>query len=257
LSEIPVLTFGVFSDTHQQQVDDGAYNEYSDDKLFIAANQWEVEKVDFVIGLGDIIDSTISEADDLLNLGEIEVALSNYTGDKYLVVGNHDTEEMDLATFITNSQYTTASYKSFDVNGFHCVLLNGYDAGNYFEMSATQIDWLETDLASSSLPKLIFIHYRVDQDYPGDPAIYFGETPMSPFCFSANEIRAKIEAGGNVIAVFQGHHHINAYAKVNDIEYFTFTRMTDPIINNNAYATVSIFKDNTVKVEGFGRQLNY
>lgn len=163
---VPIATFGVITDNH--------YNETENNKVenvTLAVNTWNNQSMDFIVSLGDMIDDASSPANathELLNLNNFEAEMNKFKGSKYSVVGNHDTEVLGIAGYTANSTILKETYSSFNLSGAHFVLLFGYDAGGFFEMSQTQLNWLSDDLNATSLPTVVFIHQGIELDYPGN-----------------------------------------------------------------------------------------
>lgn len=72
------------------------------------------------------------------------------------------------------------------------------------------------------------------------------------------ETRAILEGGAangaNILAVFQGHHHISAKNIVGGIQYYTFS---SPKTKPEAHAIVDILYDGSIYIDGYGFQTTY
>ena len=250
------LTFFEVTDVHYDKDGASGASSTSNKNVREAVSMANVLGVDMFVQLGDMIDSDTTQEDELINLQTMEDILLQFNGDVYSAIGNHDLEHITKEVYVANSRILEAPYYSFDKNGFHIVFAYGGELP-YFEMSQAQLDWLTADLASSDLPTIIFHHFRIDQNYPGNPsACLAGDYDPPTMCYSAfmvnsEEMRAILEQDGDVIAVFQGHHHLNAYAEVNGIKYFTFPS-TNSKVNTSM---IGIKLDGTINVFGYGDNL--
>ena len=75
---------------------------------------------------------------------------------------------------------------------------------------------------------------------------------------SAPQIRRILEQSGKVLAVFQGHNHINEHRNIAGIHYCTLAAMVEGAgAANNAYSLLTIFENGLMKVTGFHQQKNY
>jgi len=163
----------------------------------------------------------------------------------HYVLGNWDLYWCNLAQFVASVTYGTIDhdggegviedsnngakrYYSFDYGGIHFIVLdtNCDSDGNHYDgytvrvpglqgsyVSALQKTWLAADLAAhSSLPTIVLSHDHLGMNgtqfsahyrYPG-----FEEWPTGyASSESADEVRAILEAAGNVLAVISGHYH--------------------------------------------------
>ena len=216
------------------------------------------QKVDFLIELGDFKDQgkPPSEKSTLQFLKAIESVYSGFEGPRYHVLGNHDMDSISKTQFlnhVTNSGISKErSYYSFDMKGIHCIVFDAnfrsdaadYDRGNFNWKDANippkEVTWLKQDLASTKLPVICFSH----QELKGEG---------SAIC-NADEICKVLADSGSVLAVFQGHHHAGAYVSAENIHYYTLKCMVEGSkTEDNAYAIVSVFNDNSIAVEGYRR----
>lgn len=208
------VTFGVISDVHQDlQADAGPRLQ-----TFIAAAHRASPA--FIIQLGDLSHS--DGADTIL------AVWNSYTGDRFSVFGNHDMDHATKEQMVAKYNMP-APYYSFDRGGVHFVVLDcnftklkdgrivPYDNGNYYVDAASrdlisqeQIEWLEADLAATDKPSVIFSHQAFDETPGAVP--------------NRHEVRQVIHRANKevkkVIALFCGHHHIDAYTEIDGVAYF-------------------------------------
>ena len=75
---------------------------------------------------------------------------------------------------------------------------------------------------------------------------------------NAGEIRKILERSGKVVAVLQGHYHFNDYTETGGVHYVTLAAMVEGSgEENNAYAILDIFRDETIRITGFRKQKSY
>jgi alkaline phosphatase len=228
-----IARFGVITDIHHTNKPDSTERKYS---ASLAKTKYFVktmnrERVDFVIELGDFVDTLAQDKNPVQNLTEIESIFASFKGPQYHVLGNHEFDNVkrsDLLPRLDNSDIVPGqTYYSFDRNGIHCIVLDAdytvaephqpfdlQDAGNPFWnwkdawIPREQLEWLATDLADSNLPTVVFTHQLLHRDNAEDHTIK-----------NADVVRGLLETDGQVLAVFSGHDHRGEIAFRNGIHY--------------------------------------
>ena len=216
------VNFGLIADPHKDLLHD------VDGRLetFLAAT--EKNPTDFVIQLGDFCFPK-SENRTFLNLW------NSYSGPKYHVLGNHD---MDTSSKGETMEFwqMPSNYYSFDQQGFHFVILDAnflnydgqyqdYDTVNFYVNSGLrtwinpdQIEWLKVDLRETTLPTIIFSHQSLVNDLWG-----IKNRSVIQQIFEEENHKSDFQ---KVLACFNGHNHIDALRKVNDIYYIDINSMS-------------------------------
>lgn len=259
----PVLRFGIVSDVHYAERDPSMnrYYRQSADKLKECIDLMNRQKVDFVIELGDFKDQdeVPDEAKTLQYLAAIESVFRQFKGPTYHVLGNHDMDSISKEQFLTrvvNTQVPTSqSYYSFNQHGVHFIVLDGnftwegkaYDHGNFSWDQALipeqQLQWLEKDLQSNTLPAVVFIHQLLDDSKTKAHSVQ-----------NAAQVRLILEQSGRVLGVFQGHVHEESYTLINNIHYYSMLAMAEfSGIENNSFVIVELYKDGSLVVNGYHR----
>ena len=257
----PLVRFGVVTDIHYADIDAAGARTYRESvgKLAECVQVMNEQKVDFLVELGDFKDQdkTPDEARTLGYLKEIEAMLAGFTGPRYHVVGNHDTDSISKAAFLSVVENTgivpNATRYTFVRGGVRFVALDAshkadgsdYDRGNFewadSNIDTAQIAWLSQTLAVSREPAIVFVHQQLD----GTGAYYVKNAP---------EVRAAIEASGKVIGVLQGHRHEGGFSMINGIPYFTFRGLIEGAgPNNNAFGVVEVHRNLSVWITGYQR----
>ena len=190
-------------------------------RIVAAAETAEAQGVDFLIVRGDAIDSNTTNG--VKRLSEIFYesggwAASNFSSDIYDEIGNQENTEFasNWSSYANNvSRGPTVNTwadgginkaYSFDNNLIHYIVLyTGVinDTGNTCSLQSGggQSNWLDSDLAASSLPKIIFSHLHISEQKTAGAAFDYINH------IRAANVRAVIEADGDVQAVIQGHYH--------------------------------------------------
>ena len=257
----PIVRFGVVTDIHYADIDSAGARTYRESlgKLAECVRVMNEQKVDFLVELGDFKDQdkTPDEARTLGYLKSIEAVLAGFAGPRFHVIGNHDTDSISKAAFLSVVENTgvvpNATRYTFVRGGLRFVVLDAshkadgsdYDRGNFewadSNVDAPQIAWLSQVLAASREPAIVFVHQQLD----GMGAYYVK---------NAVQVRAALEASGKVIGVLQGHRHEGGFTEINGIPYFTFRGLIEGAgPNNNAFGIVEVQPDLGVRVTGYQR----
>jgi len=252
------LSFGIVTDTHYANTDPNGTRHYRESitKMTECIELMNERKVNFLIELGDFKDQgkPASEKTTLEYLDIIEKLYGHFNGPRYHVLGNHDVDSISKQQFLSHIENTgiieKSAYYSFDLKGFHFVVLDAnyktdesdYDHGNFqwtdANIPSRQLDWLKNDLAQSSNPAIVFVHQLLDVE-------------SNDGIQNAAETRQILQDSKKVIAVFQGHRHPGHYSQIEGIHYYTLKAMIEGSgEKNNSYAVVTI-KNNSIIIEGY------
>lgn len=163
------------------------------------------------------------------------------------VIGNHDVLGRVPSTGVATTdplygkkafeqRFNTKTYRSFDQAGYHFVLLDSIQITPEREFDAmidpAQLTWLKADLAAvaSGTPIIVVMHvpmvsaapqYSPPDDKAAKAAAYQALTNLHGFLLgNAREVLDVFE-GHNIIAVLQGHTHINETVRWRDVPYIT------------------------------------
>lgn len=254
----PALRVGIVTDLHYADKDSVNQRFYrqSEEKLAAAVQFFADQNVDFVVELGDLIDSADTLEAEKGFLRRIDRTFSQVKSDRYYVLGNH------CVTALTKNEFLgdigqRESHFAFQRAGFHFVILDACfrsDGEPYGRMNfdwtdsalpSEQIRWLEAELASADDPVIVFIHQRLD-----DAGRYSVK--------NAPLVRQVLERSKRVRVVLQGHSHQNDHQLIEGIHYCTLRAMVEGEgLENNAYAVLSLHGDSRVTLEGFQQQTSY
>lgn len=256
--ERPRVRIGMVTDLHYADKPPRGTRFYRESLTKIAevGEQFQQAKPDFVVELGDLIDSADSLEAEKENLRRIERAIATLPGDKHYVLGNHCVTALTKEEFLAGVGQRKSHY-SFDVGGFHFVILDAcfrsdgapYGRGNVdwtdANIPAEQVDWLRADLKSATGKTIVFAHQRLDV------ANHYGVK-------NAAQVRKVLEDSGQVLAVFQGHYHKNDLKEIGGIHYCTLVAMIEGTgVENNGYSLLDLLADGTIRLKGFRKQAKY
>jgi len=254
----PDLKVGIVTDLHYADKPPAGSRHYREtpDKLAEAAEQFGKDKPAFIVELGDFIDAADSVETELGYLKRINRDFSAICKQRHYVLGNHCVYTLTKPEFL-NGVEQKKSYYSFDSGGFHFIVLDScfrsdgepYGRKNFQwtdpNIPAAEVEWLKADLNMTNKKTVVFAHQRLDvSNHHGVK--------------NAAEVRKVLEDSGKVLAVFQGHNHINDLKKISGIHYCTLVAMVEGSgIKSNGYSVVSIASDGMIRIKGYRKQDDY
>ena len=73
------------------------------------------------------------------------------------------------------------------------------------------------------------------------------------------EVRKILEDSGRVLAVFQGHNHVNDHKVIGGVHYVTLAALIEGALakGNNAWSVLEVYPGGVLKVDGFHHQEDY
>jgi len=253
-----VLRVGLVTDLHYADRPPAGSRHYRETprKLAEAADQFASDKPEFIVELGDFIDAADSVDKELEYLRRINKEFSAICPNRHYVLGNHCVFTLTKEEFLDGVEQKR-SYDSFDVGGFHFVVLDScfrsdgmpYGRKNFEwtdpNLPAEELEWLQDDLDRTTKKTIVFAHQRLDVSN------HFGVK-------NAGAVRNVLEESGKVLAVFQGHSHQNDYKDIAGIHYCTLVAMVEGSgAENNGFSTLDIHRDGTMRITGFHKQKSY
>ena len=252
------VRFSMITDLHYADKAPAGSRHYRETiaKLEQVTAQFEKEKPDFLVCLGDLIDAAADVKTELGYLTRITKEMSNIKLTKHYVLGNHCVDTLTKKEFL-GGVGQEKSYYSFDKGNVHFVVLDAcfrsdgvpYQRKNFVwtdpNVPAAELQWLKQDLANADKPTVVFAHQRLDN--AGSHGIK-----------NAGEVRQVLEKSGQVLAVFQGHSHQNEHKVIGEIHYCTLVAMVEGSFEaSNGCSTASVFADGTIRLTGFRKQASY
>ena len=252
------LRVGLVTDLHYADKPSAGTRHYRETlrKLDEAAQQFERDKPDFLVELGDLIDAADSVDTEQRYLRTVNQKFAAICDDRHYVLGNHCVDTLKKEEFLGTVEQKR-SYYSFDRSGVHFVVLDAcfrsdgqpYQRKNFkwtdANIPAKEQEWLRADLQSTELPVIVFAHQRLD-------------VSNNHGVRNNAEVRKILEARGNVKAVFQGHSHANDVKEIGGVHYCTLVAMVEGSgADNNGYSLMTYQSDGTIEVQGFRKQDDY
>ena len=72
-------------------------------------------------------------------------------------------------------------------------------------------------------------------------------------------MRKILEDSGRVLAVFQGHNHVNDHKVIGGVHYVTLAALIEGALSkgNNAWSVLEVYPGGVLKVDGFHHQEDY
>jgi len=249
---------GLVTDMHYADKPAGGTRHYRESlgKLATAAQQMHRDEPDLMVELGDLIDSADSLTVEKEHLQQIHREFSSLPGKKHYVLGNHCVHTLNKEEFL-GGVGQKKSYYSFDYNGFHFIVLDScfrndgvpYGRKNFNwtdpNIPAAELEWLGADLQQAQGKTVVFAHQRLDVSN------HYGVK-------NAVQIRKIFEDSGKVLAVLQGHSHVNHYQEIAGIHYCVLAAMVEGSgAENNAFSTMDLFEGGAIHITGFQKQQAY
>jgi len=221
------VKLGIVSDIHCGPDADTRLGSQSPALLEGFGEAMQAFRPDCIIDLGDRIND-VAGAQDRQRTAWVRKTLAALGVPVYHVLGNHDVANLskaDLADLLDKR----GAYEAVNQNGLRLVLLDSQDPP--FEriggtVGSRQREWLETVLAESREPCLVFGHHPLDEQRL-DGHWYFAAHPAHAHTRGREAVRWAIERSGRVLAVFTGHIHWTRVTTIAGIPYVTLGSLVD------------------------------
>ena len=213
------IRLGAIADVHQDIMHDGVQ------RIEAFVSEMQQSKAQGIINLGDFcVPHTRNDS--------FLAKWNSFTGEKFHVLGNHDTDGGYKREQAVEYYGSPARYFSQDFHGLHLVVLDGNDPdgkpGYPCNVNDSQLQWLEQDLRATKLPTVILIHQPIDG---------YDQHVRSSVKVREVLARANRDAGfRKVILVLAGHAHLDYRKESDGIPHVQ--------INSASYAWVGIKHDN-------------
>ena len=243
------MRFLVVTDLHYSDKPAGNNNRYhamSLDKLRTAIESCS-DGCEFIVCLGDIVDSFDGYKPQTQGLTEIRAMLDSFGLPFYPTFGNHDTA-LDKREFIRLIGMP-GRYYSFETEDYLCLMLDSSmnsksEPYPQREIKWTQcyvddeqLDWMKEKISQSGKPVAVMTHALLSGDE--DHTI-----------INADEIISiLLEHEDKIAAVFCGHYHFGQHSKIGSIPYVVFKALC---MGETLTCAVVEIKDNLVNITGYG-----
>lgn len=246
---------GLITDLHYADKDPAGSRFYRETlkKLDEAGAQFEKDRPDFLVELGDFIDAADSVDVELSYLKTINKKFAALAKDRHYVLGNHCVDTLTKDEFL-GAVEKTKSWYSFSHGPAHFVVLDScfrsdgqpYGRKNSEWTDANvppeQLEWLQAELAESPKPVILFAHQRLD-------------VSTAHGVRNGAAVRSILEASRKVACVFQGHSHQNDLTQINGISYCTLVAMVEGSgVASSGYSMLHVSSDGSIRLQGFRNQ---
>lgn len=247
-----VARIGLVTDCHYADRPTSGTRHYRESlgKMEAAVEHFRKEKVQLAIELGDFIDAAPTVKEEIQHLRKIEQVFARSEVPRHYVLGNHCVYTLTKEEFLAQVP-AKQSYYSTDVGPFHLVVLDAcfradgvdYQRQNYewtdANIPAKELEWLAEDLRKTTRQTIVFVHQRLDVDN------HYGVR-------NAPAVRRLLEKSGSVLAVFQGHNHVNDHKLIEGIHYVTLAAMVEGSgLASSGYSLLDLFPDGVLALRGF------
>ena len=232
---------------------------------------------DFVVELGDFYGGSGTSREDLKEIDDVFKLCDTPV---YYVLGNVDSWSDGGKEGFMETVGIDYTRLSFDINGFHFVILNGAwisddvpispehhgderrpplclrlvegkvfleegdPIGHVGHIPSRDIEWLREDLASTRKKVIVFCHYPICVG------------PRWARLDNEAELVKVLEESGKVVAVFAGHYPECYYRRRNGINYFIMKGMGQNCSRFGSYAKVTVTESELIVV-GEVEQVSY
>lgn len=232
------MKIGLFTDSHYSSAPltcGNRYNNQSLRKIEEAMKAFQQDQCDLVIALGDVTDTEPTRELEMDNVRKIAKVFDESGMEAICVMGNHDAFVFTPDEFyeLLGEKYRPRLIQG---DGFALVFIDAcyFHTGVHYQPGDK--DWTDTFyphteelarlLAALEGDVYVFMHQNIDPEVRKD------------HCLSnAAEMRAILEAAGNVKAVYQGHYHWGHETVCNGIAYHTLPAMCE---KEGAYQVIHI-----------------
>lgn len=175
---------------------------------------------DLLVNLGDDVEDEGHDVD-LARYQECQAILRGAKAELVNVAGNHDSIHLTRDELTRTWEREGNLHYSIDRQGFHLVVLHTIERKDVdVRIPHAQLEWLEADLAATTLPVIVLMHHSAsDQDL--EDSFWFRGLPHLALVKERVELRAILERSGKVRIVVNGHVHRNHLDVIRGIPYVT------------------------------------
>jgi 3',5'-cyclic AMP phosphodiesterase CpdA len=186
----------------------------------------DVVRPDLLVNLGDDIEDESKDAD-LARYTECQDILRTAKAELVNVAGNHDTIHLTRDDLTRIWRREGPLFYSLDRGGFHLTILHTLERKDVeIRIPHAQLEWLEADLAQTTLPVVILMHHSASEQDLSDSFWFKGLAHLA-LVKERQELRAILERSGKVRIVFNGHVHRNHLDVIGGIPYVTIQSLIE------------------------------
>lgn len=181
---------------------------------------------DLLVNLGDDVEDESHEAD-LARYLECQSILREAKAEVVNVAGNHDSIHLTRDELTRAWEQDGNLHYSMDRGGFHLVILHTIERKDVdVRLPHAQLEWLEADLAATSLPVVVLMHHSASEQDLEDSFWFHGRAHLA-LVKEREELRAILERSGKVRIVVNGHVHRNHCDVIKGIPYVTIQSLIE------------------------------
>ncbi len=247
-----IARIGIVTDSHFADRDTSGTRHYRESitKMSEAVGKFAEAQIQLAVELGDFIDAAPTVKEEIGYLKSIEKVFARCQVPRHYVLGNHCVYTLTKEEFLAQVPQKKSFY-STDFGDLHLVVLDAcfrtdgvdYQRQNYdwtdSNIPASELDWLGADLKKTTKPSVVFVHQRLDVEG------HYGIR-------NAAAVRQVLEKSGAVLAVFQGHNHLNEHRQIKGIHYVTLAAMVEGSgAQNNGYSLLDVHDNGLLALRGF------
>jgi manganese-dependent ADP-ribose/CDP-alcohol diphosphatase len=268
-SKKPLFSFGIIADVQYADHDPVGTRFYrsSPGKLREAVDSFKEDSADFIINLGDLIDSgygSYKKVLDIIDSSGIKI---------YHLTGNHDySVDPRFKKRLPVLPSSKESYYSFIYKNFRFIFLNGNEISTYFSNNKATLRHAEDYIATLknkgeinavnfnggiSSKQLLWLTSQLNEATGKNEKVFIiCHFPIVPDnihnLLNYKEVLLILGKYSNIIAWFNGHNHTGNYGNFNMIHFVTFKGMVETE-KDNSFALVEVYK-NKIWIRGYGRE---
>jgi alkaline phosphatase len=247
-----IARIGLVTDSHFADRETAGTRHYRESlgKMSEAMAKFREAEVQLAVELGDFIDAAPTVKEEIGYLKSIEKVFASCKVPRHYVLGNHCVFTLTKEEFLAEIP-AKKTYYATDHGELHLVVLDacfradgaGYQRNNFEWTDAnipeSELEWLAADLQKTTRQTIVFVHQRLDVDD------HYGVR-------NAAAVRQVLEKSGSVLAVFQGHNHVNDHRQLEGIHYVTLAAMVEGSgAQNNGYSLLDVHADGLLALHGF------
>jgi predicted MPP superfamily phosphohydrolase len=264
-----IFTFGIIADVQyaDQEPSGTRYYRSSLTKLKESYNTFKNNSAEFIINLGDIIDSDYASYKPVLDIIELSGIQT------FHITGNHDyAVDSSRKKYLPVFDSSKSGYYSAVYNNYRFIFLNGNEISTYVSSDKEVIkqaeDYILT-LKNKGEPnaiewnggigntQLMWMKDQLDEATRKNEYVFIiCHFPVFPVnvhnLLNYREVLDIIEKYTNIIAWFSGHNHSGNYGYDKLTHFVTFKGMVETE-SDNSYSLVTVYK-NSIQIKGYGRE---
>lgn len=263
----PEISFGVLADLQYCDADPLKDRHFRNSKHKLARiiEDFNNQKLDFIINLGDTIDR------DWISYNEILPLFKEFQSPVYHVLGNHDYEVEDYRKSQVPESIGTDKYYDFSINSWRFIILDGNEISTYANIAGSEnylkaekllaeqnvnsnfwnggignerLTWLKEKLQKASKnheKAVLFCHFPI---YPADRHNLLNDC----------ELLDIIHQHSCVKAWFNGHNHHGNYGMLHDTHFVNVKGIVETEAAT-AYSIVHLHNDR-LEIHGKGDEIS-